>query len=109
MRRNKRFPTADYADDARMEYLARGMAGAILGVSPMTAIERLRNLKHGPEGLLQSEIEPDCDCWRCRVHRFEYDSDDKLRGAYEDELRNFMKVAATTKVPREWEVKKGST
>jgi hypothetical protein len=46
MKRHKRFPSSNYADDSRLEYLARGMAGIIAGVSPMTGIERLRNMKH---------------------------------------------------------------
>ena len=44
MKRNRRFPRSNYGDDARIEYLARGMAGIIRGLSPMTAIERLRNM-----------------------------------------------------------------
>ena len=108
MRRNERFPTAEYADNARMDYLARGMAGAIVGVSPMTAIERLRNIKHEQKNPLWSETLQGCDCWRCRVKNFEYASDEKVRGEYEDQLRNLVKVAATTKVPREWEVNKGN-
>ena len=86
MTRNKRFPRSDYADDSRLDYLARGMAGIMAGISPMTAIERLRNMKHEPGGPLWVErecwteadgsrkegplLEPSsqyCNCWRCRL------------------------------------------
>ena len=35
MKLNKRFPRSSYGDDARIEYLARGMAGIMIGKSPM--------------------------------------------------------------------------
>lgn len=65
MKRNRRFPRSAYADDSRLEYLARGMAGVMVGVSPMTAIERLRNMKHAPGGPCWSEKSGRCGCWRC--------------------------------------------
>lgn len=70
MKRNRRIPRSSYADESRLEYLARGMAGVIVGVSPMTAIERLRNLKHGPGGPLWSEAHKHCECWRCEKQRW---------------------------------------
>ena len=63
MKKDRRFPRSEHADDARLDYLSRGMAGLHIGISPLTAIERLRNLKHGPGGLLWNES--DCSCWRC--------------------------------------------
>lgn len=68
MKRNQRFPRS--ADDSRVEYLARGMAGLMVGVSPMTAIERLRNMRHDPEGPLWDERARQCGCWRCSIERF---------------------------------------
>ena len=70
MKRNKRFPLAPYADDSRLEYLARGMAGVMVGVSPMTAIERLRNMKHVKGGPLRSDSTKVCQCWRCEATQF---------------------------------------
>src|SRR5258708_37143717 len=70
MKKNVRFPQSDYADDSRLEYLARGMAGVMMGKSPMTAIERLRNMKHGPGGALWSAEEKICTCWRCGNRRW---------------------------------------
>lgn len=67
MKRNSRFPRSNYGDDARLDHLARGMAGVLVGVSPMTAIERLRNLKHASGGSLWSTGEHRCNCWRCRL------------------------------------------
>ena len=63
--KSKRFPRSRAADDSRMLYMARGMAGAMVNVSPMTSIERLRNMKHGPGGMFWSEAEQRCGCWRC--------------------------------------------
>jgi hypothetical protein len=63
-RRGRRFPRSASADDSRLEYLARGMAGVMVGVSPMTAIERLRNMKHETGGPLWDEAEKRCRCWR---------------------------------------------
>ena len=69
MKRNVRFPRAPFADDARLDYVARGMAGVMVGVSPTTGDERLRNLKHTPGGPLWNEPRHCCDCWRCDVAR----------------------------------------
>lgn len=70
MKRALRFPRSSYADDSRIDYLARGMAGALMNVSPQTAIERLRNMKHAPGGALWKK-EPGgreyCGCWRCGI------------------------------------------
>jgi hypothetical protein len=70
MKRNRRFPRSVYADDPRLEYLARGMAGVMVNVSPMTAIERLRNMKHKAAGSLWNEKKGHCDCWRCEYRRW---------------------------------------
>jgi len=96
MKRNKRFPTSSYGDDSRLEYLARGMAGVMVGVSPMTAIERLRNMKHGAEGgPLWSETEQRCRCWRCSSRRSN-ELNKAMQGGYVNGLRLFMEIAATT-------------
>jgi hypothetical protein len=74
MKREARFPKSDspVLDESRMEYLARGMAGILVGVSPMTGIERLRNMKHARGGPLWTK-EPGgreyCGCWRCGMDR----------------------------------------
>ncbi len=78
MKRNNRFPRSDYGDNSRLDYLARGMAGVMVGLSPMTAIERLRNMKHESGGPFWKErehfaegkfIEARCDCWRCGLEK----------------------------------------
>jgi len=66
MKQHRRFPRSDSADDSRLEYLARGMAGLMAGKSPMTAIARLRNMSHKQGGPLRNEMEMRCHCWRCR-------------------------------------------
>jgi hypothetical protein len=70
MKLDVRFPRTQYADESRLEYLARGMAGVIIGASPITAVERLRNMKHRPGGPLWSEANKRCDCWRCETQRW---------------------------------------
>jgi hypothetical protein len=70
MKENRRFPRSTYADDSRLEFLARGMAGVMVGVSPMTAEERLRNMKHTSGGPLWSDKEKLCKCWRCENARY---------------------------------------
>jgi len=110
MKRNRRFPQSNYSDDSRLEYLARGMAGAVCGVSPMTAIERLRNMKHDRGGPLWvtrqgdyilPEAEQYCACWRCSIKR-----SNKVTAVtqtwYENGLKLFMELSLTTKVPTEW-------
>jgi hypothetical protein len=69
MKRNRRFPRSDYSDESRLTHIARGMAGVVMGLSPMTAIERLRNVKHAVRGPLWSDTENLCKCWRCNVER----------------------------------------
>jgi len=70
MKRDRRFPKSDSPtfDESRLEYLARGMAGILAEVSPMTGIERLRNMQHAKGGPLWAR-EPGgreyCGCWRC--------------------------------------------
>lgn len=110
MKGNKRFPRSTYGDDARLEYLARGMAGVLCGVSPMTGIERLRNMKHergGPLWIICEgnhvlpETDQYCGCWRCSIKRT-----NKLtrltQTSYENGLKLFMELAASTKVPKQW-------
>lgn len=110
MKRNQRYPRSTYADDSRLEYLARGMAGAVLGMSPMTAIERLRNMKHAPGGPLWiiarenytlPQNEQYCTCWRCRIENSNRASQ-FTRIGYENGLRLFMQLSETTGVPKEW-------
>jgi hypothetical protein len=110
MKRNQRFPRSNYGDEARLEYLARGMAGVLCGVSPMTAIERLRNMKHergSPLWVTREgdytlpETEQHCGCWRCSIK----ESNKVTRLAqtwYENGLKLFMELAVSTKIPSEW-------
>lgn len=110
MKRNKRFPRSNYGDNSRLEYLARGMSGVLCGKSPMTAIERLRNMKHEPggplwvtrlENYLLPEPEQYCGCWRCSINKsIELG---KMTGPwYENGLKHFMELATTTRVPIQW-------
>jgi len=74
MKRDKRFPKtpSPIFDESRVEYLARGMAGVLVDVSPMTGIERLRNMKHAPGGPLwktDASGQGYCTCWRCELDR----------------------------------------
>jgi hypothetical protein len=110
MKRNKRFPRSTYGDDSRIEYLARGMAGALCGLSPMTAIERLRNMKHiagGPFWITYygnrplGESERHCGCWRCSIRKSGEISKMGQKW-YENGLKAFIEMAHTTKVPSEW-------
>jgi hypothetical protein len=110
MKRNKRFPRSNYGEEARLEYLARGMAGVLSGVSAMTGIERLRNMKHDRSGPLWATrqgnyVLPDqeqyCRCWRCSIRKTIAVSE-KTHAWYENGLRLFTELAATVKAPREW-------
>ncbi|MEQ1574389.1 MAG: hypothetical protein ABL993_09110 [Vicinamibacterales bacterium] len=65
MRRDRRFPQSPTANEARLTYIAAGMAGACVGISPLTAIHRVRTLKHEPGGPLWNQNTQQCDCWRC--------------------------------------------
>jgi hypothetical protein len=110
MKRNKRFPKSSYGDDSRIEYLARGMAGIMVGRSPMTGIERLRNMKHSPGGPFWTEREGNqplprdrqyCSCWGCRISRGNKLTK-TMQTAYDDGFRVFMQIAAETRAPKEW-------
>jgi hypothetical protein len=110
MKRNKRFPKSDYGDDSRIEFLARGMAGIMVGASPLTGVERLRNLKHAPGGPFWIEREGDqplprarqhCGCWRCGINRGN-ELSKALQPPYDNGFKAFMEVAAKTKAPKEW-------
>jgi len=112
MKKNVRFPKSTYSDDARVDYLARGMAGVMCGRSPMTGIEKLRNMKHDKNGelwleregnRLLPEVEQRCSCWRCNIRRSSRLA--PLSTGYENGLRFFMEISATTKVPVEWRKK----
>jgi hypothetical protein len=81
MKKDKRFPKSDAVavDESRLEYVARGMAGILANVSPMTGIERLRNMKHSKGGPLWRGVKlldgsfskgtESCQCWRCGLGR----------------------------------------
>lgn len=99
MKCNIRFPKSNYGDDARMDYLARGMAGVLIGASPMTAIERLRNLKHAPGGPLWNVDERRCGCWRCRLKNSS-DITRTTEGWYENGVRAFIEIADEMKRQR---------
>jgi hypothetical protein len=110
LKRNLRFPRSTYGDDSRIEYLSRGMAGVLAGKSPMTGVERLRNMKHtrgGPFWVIRQgdyllpENEQYCGCWRCRKDA--WSNINKLtQTGYENGIRYFIELSATTKVPRDW-------
>lgn len=99
MKRNARFPRSNYGDDARMDYLARGMAGVLVGVSPMTAIERLRNLEHASGGPLWKAGDRRCGCWRCHL-RSSNELSKATQGWYENGLRKFIEIADNMKRQR---------
>jgi hypothetical protein len=110
MKRNKRFPKSSFGDDSRIEYLARGMAGIMVSRSPMTGIERLRNMKHSPGGPFWTECEGNqslprdrqyCSCWRCRISRGNKLTK-TMQTAYDDGFRVLMQIAAETRAPKEW-------
>ena len=114
MKQDSRFPRSTYSDDSRVDYLARGMAGVLCGVSPMTGLERLRNMKHDRNGPLWvtregdrplPEVEQRCGCWRCNFRRSS-ELSQFTRTGYENGLKVFMELSATTKVPIEWRVKR---
>jgi hypothetical protein len=99
MKRNPRFPRSRYGDNSRIDYLARGMAGVLAGVSPMTAIERLRNMKHEHGGPLWDMREGRCICWRCSLNSSNEVSK-MTQGSYENGLRRFIEVADKLKQQR---------
>jgi hypothetical protein len=110
MKRNKRFPKSAYGDDSRIEFLARGMAGIMVNLSPMTGVERLRNIKHEPGGPFWVEREGNqslprdrqhCSCWRCGINRGN-ELSKSMQGPFDDGFRVFMEIAAKTKAPNEW-------
>jgi hypothetical protein len=110
MKRNERFPKSSYGDDSRIEYLARGMAGIMVSRSPMTGIERLRNMKHSPGAPFWIEREGNqplprdrqrCGCWRCNIKRGN-ELSNSLQGPFDNGFRVFMQIAAETKAPKEW-------
>ena len=105
MKRDRRFPKSNSPvfDESRLEYLARGMAGILAGVSPMTAIEKLRNMKHGEGGPLWKQ-EPGghwyCNCWRCGMKRsrpaFKWSAE-----AWWNGLALFMEIAEKNRAKKE--------
>lgn len=110
MKKNKRFPISDYGDDSRLQFLARGMAGVMADLSPMTGVERLRNMKHGPGGPLWVERqlnhllppnEQHCGCWRCGLKQGD-ELTKVMQTAYDNGLRLFMEIGARTKAPKDW-------
>ena len=114
MKKNVRFPRSTYGDDARVDYLARGMAGILCDLSPMTGIERLRNMQHDRTGPLWvtregnrelPERERYCGCWRCKIEKSSKLTEFMLSG-YDNGLKVFMELAATTKGRSEWRAKR---
>jgi hypothetical protein len=110
MKRDKRFPKSDYSDDSRIEFLARGMAGIMANVSPLTGVERLRNMKHAQGGPFWAEREGDqplprdrqhCGCWRCGLERGNRLTK-SMQQPYDNGFRVFMEIAAKTKAPKGW-------
>jgi hypothetical protein len=110
MKRNERFPKSDYGDDSRIEFLSRGMAGIMVGVSPLTGVERLRNLKHAPGGPFWIEREGNqplprarqhCGCWRCGINRGN-ELTKAMQTPYDNGFRALMEIAADTKAPKKW-------
>ena len=110
LKRNRRFPRSKYSDDARIDHLARGMAGVFAGRSPMTGVERLRNMKHTSGGPLWTTrdgeyvLKPNeqyCACWRCRAKNYRAVTALAQVG-YNNGLRCFIELSRTTKVPKEW-------
>lgn len=91
MKANSRFPRSEYSDDAKLLFLSRGMAGAICRISPMTAIERLRNMKHGRGGPLWDESAKRCTCWQCLFDRPQWEQ--LAQQDYANGLRVFIEVA----------------
>jgi len=83
MKKDKAFPRARYSNEARVTFLARGMAGAMLGLRYTTSIGLLRKMKHGVK----------CECWRCDRDRREAESEAHFQGAFlmEQELKSLKK------------------
>ncbi len=73
IKRDPRYPgsSSAAADDARLDHLARGMAGIMADYSPITAIQRLRTMDHGPDGPLWKQELRRCGCWRCDLKTWE--------------------------------------
>jgi hypothetical protein len=65
--RSPYLPNRPGADESRIDYLARGMAGVMTGRSPMTSIQRLRTLKHHRLGPFWDPTIRRCRCWRCDI------------------------------------------
>jgi hypothetical protein len=55
------YPRRDSADEKRVKFFARAMSGITLGISPITAIDRLRKMKHGRK----------CPCVHCDIKRWD--------------------------------------
>jgi hypothetical protein len=87
IKRDKRFPKSlrPSSDAKKLEQLARGMAGTDVGISPITAIDRVRKIKHGPH----------CPCWPCEKKRYEK-LDEFLKHYPEPELKHFAQGVAVT-------------
>jgi hypothetical protein len=55
------YPRRESGDLKRVTFFARAMAGIAVGISPSTAVDRLRKLKHGPK----------CPCVHCDMERWD--------------------------------------
>jgi len=63
IKKDHRYPRSlrPSSDQKRLDHFARGMAGVDVHISPITAIDLLRRIKHGLR----------CKCWRCENKRLE--------------------------------------
>lgn len=81
MKRDARFPRSGYADDSRIDYLSRGIAGLMVhpSRSPITVIQRLRTMKHTEGGPLWNGALNHCECWRHSLARLDGSLEKGLR------------------------------
>jgi hypothetical protein len=88
------YPRRDSRDSKRPAFFARAMAGISCNISPVTAVHRLRKLKHGRK----------CPCVHCkadhwnRYYKLLYRS---LRKGYPEEPANHETAAPYQPVPRQ--------
>jgi len=83
-KRDRRFPSKRYtSDNARLDHMARAMAGVLCDVSPATGVDKLRKVKH-----IETDAKHVSQCWRCTRMRWEKHAREELQdfaeGRYED-------------------------